>query len=186
MLFCDSCDVGYHMACHAPPIEVKPVGKWECCSCIAVPAAPVLVPNTTSAASNGGTNANITVKTEELAPCAAAKTSSTKEREEENARFLPILPPHLHPHTGLLPENWEDYEVDPHIPDVSEWEPIQIRDFFSKKGFSAALSDVFLDQVTLLLLDFTLRCIKFFFSLRKLMADLCSCCIALTLCRASD
>ena len=41
----------------------------------------------------------------------------------------------------------EDYEVDPQIPDVSEWEPIQIRDFFSEKGFSDALSNVFLQQV---------------------------------------
>ena len=144
MLFCDSCDLGYHMACHSPPIEMKPAGKWECCSCTVTltSAASVSVPPT-SAASNGDTTT-----AEEPAPCTAvAKTLTTKEHEEENARFLPILPPHLHPHTGLLPENWEDYEVDPHIPDVSEWEPIQIRDFFSKKGFSAALSDVFLDQV---------------------------------------
>ena len=62
-------------------------------------------------------------------------------------RFLSILPSHLHPNTGLLPDNWEDYEVDPRIPDVSEWEPVQIRDFFSEKGFSDALSDVFLHQV---------------------------------------
>ena len=30
---------------------------------------------------------------------------------------------------------------------MSEWEPIQIRDFFSEKGFSDALSNVFLQQV---------------------------------------
>ena len=46
----------------------------------------------------------------------------------------------------------EDYEVDPQIPDVSEWEPVQIRDFFSQKGFSDALSDVFLHQVCNMLL----------------------------------
>ena len=67
-------------------------------------------------------------------------------------RFLSILPSHLHPNTGLLPDNWEDYEVDPRIPDVSEWEPVQIRDFFSQKGFSDALSDVFLHQVCNMLL----------------------------------
>jgi len=46
----------------------------------------------------------------------------------------------------MLPENWEDYDVDPRIPDVSEWQPVQLRDFFTKKGFSDALSAVFLEQ----------------------------------------
>ena len=48
----------------------------------------------------------------------------------------------------MLPENWEDYDVDPRIPDVSEWQPVQLRDFFTKKGFSDALSAVFLEQVS--------------------------------------
>ena len=26
MLFCDSCDKGYHMECHIPPIMEKPTG----------------------------------------------------------------------------------------------------------------------------------------------------------------
>ena len=70
-----------------------------------------------------------------------------KEREEENATFLPMLPAHLHPRSGMLPENWEDYDIDPEVPDVSEWEPVQLRDFFSQKGFSDALSAIFLEQV---------------------------------------
>lgn len=27
MLFCDACDKGYHMTCHEPAIEDKPIGK---------------------------------------------------------------------------------------------------------------------------------------------------------------
>ena len=150
MLFCDSCDLGYHMQCHRPPLMEKPPGKWECCNCDLGPPP----------GSNNGISSHNT------------KTPLPKTaKDDETARFLPILPPHLHPHTGLLPDNckffvfvikiglskWvlsynfliigEDYEVDPQIPDVSEWEPIQIRDFFSEKGFSDALSNVFLQQV---------------------------------------
>ena len=33
MLFCDSCDLGYHMNCHLPPIASKPPGKWICYHC---------------------------------------------------------------------------------------------------------------------------------------------------------
>ena len=33
MLFCDSCDLGYHMECHVPAITSKPQGRWECATC---------------------------------------------------------------------------------------------------------------------------------------------------------
>ena len=130
MLFCDSCDLGYHMVCHSPPLVEKPIGKWECSLCCTSPlqATPPMPA--------------ATVKTMEPIPIGFRAGEL-----EENTRFLPILPPHLHPHTGLLPENWEDYDVDPHIPDVTEWEPSQLRDFFSQKGFSDSTTDIFLQQV---------------------------------------
>ena len=133
MLFCDSCDLGYHMACHSPPLLEKPTGKWECLICTSAsthhtpPSSPPPPPVATTATSGG---------------------PSLYRGEEETSRFLPILPPHLHPHTGLLPENWEDYDVDPHIPDVSSWEPGQLRDFFRQKGFSDSTTEIFLQQVT--------------------------------------
>ena len=33
MLFCDSCDLGYHMECHLPPITSMPLGEWICYRC---------------------------------------------------------------------------------------------------------------------------------------------------------
>ena len=33
MLFCDSCDLGYHMDCHRPPVTSMPLGEWICCQC---------------------------------------------------------------------------------------------------------------------------------------------------------
>ena len=126
MLFCDSCDLGYHMVCHNPPLVEKPTGKWECSLCT----------------SNATPQDTTTVTT--------SSVLDAKQHDEENSRFLPILPPHLHPHTGLLPDNWEDYDVDPHIPDVTDWEPAQIRDFFSQKGFSDSTTEIFLEQVSIL------------------------------------
>ena len=33
MLFCDSCDLGYHMDCHLPPVTSMPLGEWICYRC---------------------------------------------------------------------------------------------------------------------------------------------------------
>ena len=131
MLFCDACDQGFHMACHRPPLLERPQGKWECSRCC-----------TTSTQVGQGHDQQTKAP---LHSAAAAATNN--HRDEENTRFQPLIPPQLHPSTGLLPDNWEDYDIDPHIPDVSEWEPVQLRDFFSKKGFSEAHSAIFLDQV---------------------------------------
>ena len=140
MVFCDGCDQGYHMACHRPPLLEKPGGKWECWQCC------------------GGSGGNQDPRSNSVAisnlhlppPPLPTSIGPKAVKEEENALFLPILPPHIHPRTSMLPENWEDYDVDPRIPDVSEWQPVQLRDFFTKKGFSDALSAVFLEQVSFL------------------------------------
>ncbi|CAG2101319.1 unnamed protein product [Medioppia subpectinata] len=34
MLVCDLCDKGFHMNCHIPVVQLKPIGKWECNECI--------------------------------------------------------------------------------------------------------------------------------------------------------
>lgn len=33
MLFCDACDKGYHMTCHQPALNEKPLGNWVCETC---------------------------------------------------------------------------------------------------------------------------------------------------------
>ena len=133
MIFCDGCDRGYHMACHRPPVLERPSSKWECAHCAPLPPPAPSIPQVTEAPS----------------PLAAPLLVPASE-EEDTRRFLPLLPPHLHPRRSALPDNWEDYDVDPQIPDVTEWEPVHLRDFFSQKGFSDALSSIFLEQVRLL------------------------------------
>ncbi|KAG5673916.1 hypothetical protein PVAND_003917 [Polypedilum vanderplanki] len=34
LLFCDSCDAGFHMYCLSPPLNQPPEGSWDCKSCI--------------------------------------------------------------------------------------------------------------------------------------------------------
>ncbi len=53
------------------------------------------------------------------------------------------LPPQLHPSSGLVPANWEEFPVDPSIPDVSDWSPAQISAHLSGQGFPLHLADVF-------------------------------------------
>lgn len=78
-------------------------------------------------------------------PNSPLKKSSTSP-SSMTKRFLPILPPHLHPHTGCLPDNWEDYQPDPDIPDVSKWDPNKIKEYFSSHGFSADVCHIFVEQ----------------------------------------
>ena len=40
MLFCYTCDDGYHMDCLNPPLENMPTGNWFCHQCNVIPAPP--------------------------------------------------------------------------------------------------------------------------------------------------
>ena len=66
--------------------------------------------------------------------------------DKETARFLPLLPPYLQ--LSMLPPNWEDCPVDPAIPDVSDWEPGTVADYFTGQGFRSEHAEVFLRQVS--------------------------------------
>ena len=42
MLWCDGCNLGYHMECLTPPLAEVPLGEWYCPIHLYVPAGPVL------------------------------------------------------------------------------------------------------------------------------------------------
>ena len=247
MLFCDSCDLGFHMSCHRPPLAVKPTGKWECFKCKNAysplpsplpppppptqqppqlplttnfnnytPSIPVVsstltgsfqlrppyppppqstsqfnlpmrppLPNNNSAKNNmTGRNrhhhqhqaASSRVLTPPSAITPPPAHSGGKISSLHNSslnpnnfhggrpqprtvfqsasplnhpppprpppppmlppaaaqpgqnRFMPVIPPHLHPNSGNLPANWENFAADPHIPDVSGWSAHQVSD----------------------------------------------------------
>lgn len=204
MLFCDSCDLGFHMACHSPALETKPSGRWECfrCNPFQSSQATYLQGRELSSRSCQMSDSGISSQSSEISNCSYGAQNSKQNmangsnqyilsRSENKAsgsrytkngtslspannvakhqskkspspnssfkksapcsiteRFLPILPPHLHPHTGLLPDNWEDYKPDPDIPDVSKWDHHKIKEYFASHGFSTDICQIFVEQVS--------------------------------------
>lgn len=164
MLICDSCDLGFHMACHSPPLDVKPSGRWECFRCSPYPTSeegymsgretfssrnfqtsesgissqssdlstssygsyesnkqkltngsnPYAIPRPENRSSSSRFARNGTLRDSNLSenkqlnrrritsPNSLKKSpsSSPTNSTSNTKRFLPILPPHLHPHTG--------------------------------------------------------------------------------------
>ena len=205
MLICDSCDLGFHMACHSPALNTKPSGHWECFRCSPYQSSETAylhgretssrnyqmsdsgISSQSSDLSNysyggqqdsrqkmtNGSNSHVTSRSENKSlssrftkngsspsnhttkypnrrsptPNNSLKKSSSQSPKSMTKRFLPILPPHLHPHTGCLPDNWEDYQPDPDIPDVSKWDHNKIKEYFSSHGFSTDVCHIFVEQV---------------------------------------
>uniref|UniRef100_A0A0K2V691 Atherinlike [Aplysia californica] n=1 Tax=Lepeophtheirus salmonis TaxID=72036 RepID=A0A0K2V691_LEPSM len=155
LIFCDGCDLGYHRDCTNPKIPNKVSGSWECSHCRKIrPTLTTIKSNSqTSSTPAEGMNGH-DLPMEPLAEIKRNESSATSSSSMDNngipvkttSRFVPILPPHFHPHTGNLPENWEDYLPDPEIPDVSYWDPKQVEDHFIRMGFSPEQAHVFLDQ----------------------------------------
>ena len=131
MLFCDSCDVGYHMTCHRPPISRKPRGRWECDSC---------------AAETGYKGEN----DEKFNPPGAATYFE---------ELLPNLPPGVGPWPVLgfsgafcpapdqYPSRWQDLPIDESIPDISGWSPARMSQYLVQNGIKDVAAKVFFEQV---------------------------------------
>ncbi len=130
MLFCDACDLGYHMPCHRPPVRAKPTGKWVCYKCSSNNKVPNGVPYHYSLDGDLSGYMPAPLTTQAVAP------------------RLPL--PQLHPAQpggAAAPANWEEFPVDPTVPDVTEWAPQQITAYFSAQGFPRHLAEVFQKEV---------------------------------------
>ena len=206
MLFCDSCDLGFHMICHRPSLTTKPIGRWECFRCnpstnihissgstnktgyfieqrgsssrcsqfsdsgVSSLSSDISVASSNLSASNSkqrittngynqnystldsgrkyGRNAKIDLPAHHGAHRKRSPSPNTSAKKSPIEKNLPpVLPPHLHPHTGILPDNWEDYEADPNIPDVSKWNHDQIKEYFVTHGFATDVCQIFVEQV---------------------------------------
>ena len=209
MLICDSCDLGFHMACHSPALDAKPSGRWECFRCSPYQSSEEgYLPGRQSSRNSQMSESGISSQSSDLSTGSYGSYDSSKQKLTNGAnnpyaisrtvnrssssryarngtsrdsllpdnkhpnrrmspnplkkspsasptnsssttkQFLPILPPHLHPHTGCLPDNWEDFEADPDIPDVSNWDHHKIEEYFTNHGFSKDVCQIFVDQVT--------------------------------------
>ena len=131
-MFCDSCDLGYHMDCLAPPLLSKPQGRWECSTC----------------ASHTGFSLAASVKVE-------------VPLEEEFQAELPPLPPHIlgcgWQERGLTMTmgavssemvSWEQLPEDETVPDIARWSPARVSQYLVQQGIQESSAKVFFDQVS--------------------------------------
>ncbi len=68
----------------------------------------------------------------------------------------PRLPSQLHPSSGLVPGNWEEFPVDESIPDVGGWSPRQVCDYLTEQGMAEHVAQIFPREVSLVALVSTL------------------------------
>ena len=135
MLFCDSCDLGYHMQCHVPCISDKPHGRWECRTC----------------SQHTGFISSSDVKTEELPveqqftleiPPLPPGTGNSWQSRGMRVPFTPL--PELHP------LDWESLPVDESIPDISSWSAARVCQYLVQNGIQETHAKIFFDEVSFL------------------------------------
>ena len=132
MLFCDSCDLGYHMDCLSPAIPSKPQGRWECATC----------------ASHTGFTSALAVQLE-------------LPVETEFQAELPPLPPDIvgssWQERGLTMMmgsvscdlvTWDQLPTDETIPDIASWSPARVSQYLVQQGIQESSAKVFFDQVS--------------------------------------
>ena len=73
--------------------------------------------------------------------------SSQSTSQCDANRFPPIVAPFNPPHTGVLPTTWHNFESDLDAPDISNWMPHQISNYFAQHGFGNEVCKVFIEQV---------------------------------------
>ena len=134
MLFCDSCDLGYHMVCHQPSISSKPQGRWECSTCakhtgfellMKPPSVPELP---------------LEKQFESELPPLPPGTGGSWQERGIRMRFCPL--------PDMFPADWESLPVDETIPDISSWSPARVCQYLVQNGISEMHAKVFFDEVT--------------------------------------
>ena len=134
-MFCDSCDLGYHMDCLSPALLCKPQGRWECDTC----------------ASHTGFSPHLPVNT----------VKSELPLEQEFEAELPPLPPEIvgtsWQERGIKMMmssvtsdlvNWDQLPADDTIPDITSWSPARISQYLVQQGIQELHAKVFFDQVS--------------------------------------
>ena len=135
-MFCDSCDLGYHMDCLTPALLCKPQGRWECDTC----------------ASHTGFTPQLPVNT----------VKQELPLEQEFEAELPSLPPEIVGSSwqergiNMMMSSvtsdlvtWDQLPADDTIPDITNWSPARISQYLVQQGIQELHAKVFFDQVSL-------------------------------------
>ncbi|KAK3612621.1 hypothetical protein CHS0354_042131 [Potamilus streckersoni] len=143
MLFCDSCDKGYHMNCHDPPVSEKPTGKWVCGKCQQEDVAwQFEARSKTEMGPQESQNADTTGASCLPTPSASPVPFETEEKENKVKANLPQSLARL----KILQKGY---------PDASEWTVADVANFFKELGFeeqAQAFKDQEIDGKSLLLM----------------------------------
>ena len=135
MLFCDSCDLGYHMMCHVPSISGKPQGRWECSTCAQHTG---FIPQT-----KPPPEPELPLEQQfesELPPLPPGTGGSCKERGMR-VTFCPL--------PDMSPADWESVPVDENIPDISTWSAARVCQYLVQNGVQESHAKIFFDEVGL-------------------------------------
>lgn len=143
MLFCDSCDLGYHMECHRPQLKTKPDGKWNCYRC-----------------TSSRENQNLKYKKVKKVLITKEDTNG-KETPKKIPDPTPQVVEQLTPSeklvkqfSAILPKDDENIsfpflnkKIDTeNVPEVSNWTSKQLSDYFRQLGFNPQMCNVFIEQ----------------------------------------
>lgn len=132
MLFCDSCDLGYHMVCHKPPISTKPHGRWECATCAKHTGF--------TSQQEDEPEAELTLEEvfESALPPMPPGTGGCWETRGIKVQFCPF--------PDMSPANWEDLPEDPKLPDISSWSAAKVSQYLVQNGIQEIYAKVFFDE----------------------------------------
>eukprot|EP00092_Neocalanus_flemingeri_P040939 GFUD01044577.1.p1 GENE.GFUD01044577.1~~GFUD01044577.1.p1 ORF type:complete len:952 (+),score=235.97 GFUD01044577.1:97-2952(+) len=132
MLFCDSCDLGYHMVCHQPPISSKPHGRWECGTCAKHTGFTSQLEEEPEAA--------LTLEEvfESALPPMPSGTGDCWEPRGMRVQYCPF--------PDMSPANWEDFPEDPKLPDITTWSAAKVSQYLVQNGIQEIHAKVFFDE----------------------------------------
>jgi len=148
MLFCDSCDKGYHVYCHQPKIIGKPQGKWVCQQCRtesdlssadAEGICKINISNVISMQKNAGGPSETMMDTDEVGSSKCTVDGATGlptpcdspvpevQRENNTSRLY-------NSNSGFCEKKENPSMVN--IPDATEWSIEDVEKYFCSVGFS--------------------------------------------------
>lgn len=119
LLFCDSCDKGYHMNCLQPPMQEMPTGFWVCCLCDKVTETPgKSVRKRKKTVAPTSIKDKATLKTEKSTPKSEKITSKPEKGTPKLDKAAGIDTPNKKKKCPKLVQQKEDYAASDPMSDV--------------------------------------------------------------------